>query len=125
MSAAILQGVLATTLDTDFWVDLPERGYIRLLNLVVRQGGTGLTPTVYVLADGRVVNFLFRVGGLRSFDREYRNAVWASIEGVRVKLLPLRRILKSKKTVLRDKDKLHILLIERFLRGAKTIRRRP
>src|SRR5579859_8308015 len=28
MSAAILQGVPATTLDTDIWVDLPSRQYI-------------------------------------------------------------------------------------------------
>jgi len=40
MSAAIIQGVPATTLDTDIWVDLPERQYIHLLNLVHRQGGT-------------------------------------------------------------------------------------
>ena len=30
MSAAILQGVPATTLDTDFWVELPERQFVRL-----------------------------------------------------------------------------------------------
>jgi hypothetical protein len=124
MSAAILQGILTTTLDTDIWVDLPERQYIRLLNLVVQQGGTALSPTVYVLSDGRVVNFLFSIGGLGSFDREFRTGLWARIEGKRVKVLPLRRILESKKTILRDKDKLHIFLIERFLRGEKRARRR-
>ena len=33
MSGAILQGVPMTTLDTDLWIDLPERRYIRLLSL--------------------------------------------------------------------------------------------
>jgi hypothetical protein len=33
MSGAILQGVPATTLDTDFWIDLPSRQYMRVLNL--------------------------------------------------------------------------------------------
>jgi hypothetical protein len=32
MSAAILQGCPATTLDTDLWMDLPPHGYMRLVN---------------------------------------------------------------------------------------------
>jgi len=122
MSAAILQGVIVTTLDVDLWVDLPERQYIRLMNLVLKQDGTALAPTLYALADGRLVNFLFTVHGVRSFDAEYRNAVEAKIEGQPVKVLPLERILKSKQTVLRDKDRLHILHIERFLKGRKKMK---
>ena len=38
MSAAILQGVPATTLDTDLWIDLPPRKYLRVLNLARRLG---------------------------------------------------------------------------------------
>ena len=119
MGAAILQGVIVTTIDTDIWVDLPERQYIRLMNLVLKQGGTALAPTLYALSDGRLVNFLFSVHGVRDFAFEYKNAVDGKIDGERVKALPLERILKSKKTVKRDKDLLHILLIERFLKGRK------
>ena len=122
MSAAILQGVIVTTLDVDMWVDLPERQYVRLMNLVVKQGGTALAPTLYALADGRLVNFLFTVHGVRDFVAEYKNAVDAKIEGETIKVLPLERILKSKKTVLRDKDRTHILLIERFLKGRKKLK---
>lgn len=122
MSAAILQGVIVTTLDVDMWVDLPERQYVRLMNLVVKQGGTTLAPTLYALSDGRLVNFLFTVHGVRDFEAEYRNAVDAKIESETVKVLPLERILKSKKTVLRDKDRTHILLIERFLKGRKKLK---
>jgi hypothetical protein len=122
MSAAILQGVIVTTLETDVWVDLPERQYIRLRNIVLKQGGTALAPTLYALSDGRLVNFLFTVNGLRDFASEYKEAVHAKIEGERVRVLPLKRILKSKKTILRDKDRLHILHIERFLKGRKRMR---
>ncbi len=122
MSAAILQGVIVSTIDTDIWVDLPERQYIRLMNLVLKQGGTALTPTLYALADGRLVNFLFTLHGVRDFDSEYRQAVKATIEGEPIKLLPLKRILKSKQSVLRDKDRLHILQIKRFLRAQKTLK---
>jgi hypothetical protein len=123
MSAAILQGVIVTTIDTDLWVDLPERQYIRLMNLVVKQGGTPVAQTVYALADGRLVNFLFTVHGLRNFDTEYRRAIDATIEGEPVKILSLERILQSKRTVLRDKDRLHILQIERFMRGRERLER--
>jgi len=119
MSAAILQGVILTTLDIDIWVDLPERQYSRLMNIVVRQGGTALAPTLYALSDGRLVNFLFAVHGLRQFAAEYKGAVKAKIEAEPVKVLPLDRILKSKKTIRRDKDRLHILHIERFLKCQK------
>jgi len=119
MSAAILQGVMVTTLDTDIWVDLPERQYVRLMNLVLKQGGEALAPTLYALADGRLVNFLFSVHGLRSFHSEYPGAINAKIEGAPIKVLPLRRILKSKKTIMRDKDQIHILQIERFLKGRR------
>ena len=122
MSAAILQGVIVSTIDTDIWVDLPERQYIRLMNLVLKQGGTALAPTLYALADGRLVNFLFSVQGVGDFNSEYRQAVKATIEGEPVKLLPLKRILKSKQSVLRDKDRLHILQIKRFLRAQKTLK---
>src|SRR6266511_446748 len=81
MSAAILQGVLVTTLDTDIWVDLPERQYVRLMNLILGQGGTALAPTLYALSDGHLVNFLFSVHGLRSFDAEFKHAAEGKIEG--------------------------------------------
>lgn len=121
MTAAVLQGVMVTTLDTDIWVDLPTRQYPRLMNMCLGQGATALSPTVYVLSDGQVVNFLFSVNGLRSFAHEYKSAVWKKLEGLRVKVLPLERILKSKRTIMRDKDLLHIHYIERMLKARKTI----
>jgi predicted nucleotidyltransferase len=43
------------------------------------------------------------------------------VEGVRIKLLPLERILKSKQAILRDKDVAHIFHIKRFLKGRKKL----
>jgi len=42
MSAAILQGVPATTLDTDIWVELPVRRFVRLTEIILRLGGSML-----------------------------------------------------------------------------------
>lgn len=123
MTAAILQGVSVTTFDTDIWVDLPERQYIRLTNILVNQGATAMAPTLYVLEDGKVINFLFTVTGLRRFASEFKNAVTAVLAGEKVKVLPLDRILKSKKTILRDKDLVHIPLIENLIACRKRIKK--
>jgi len=124
MTAAILQGVMMNTLDTDIWVDLPTRQYMRLWNMIRRMGGTALSQTLYVLEDGKVVNFLFEVSGLRSFTAEYRRALRFKIEGLAVKVLPLERILKSKKTLMRDKDLPHIPRIEDALRARGQAKRK-
>ncbi len=116
MSAAIVQGVPATTLDTDFWVDLPERQYTRLLNLVVRQGGTPLARTLYALSDGSLVNFIFSMSGLGTFEKEYRHSKEISWRGLRIRV-PLPRILRSKRASGRDKDIAHLPWIQRTIRG--------
>jgi hypothetical protein len=119
MAAAILQGVPATTLDTDIWVELPERRYTRLLGLCVRQGGAVLARTLCALADGSLVNFLFSVHGLRGFAAEYTRAHVVQWNGMPVKVLPLQRILKSKQTIRREKDLAHIPLIKRVLQAQR------
>src|SRR5258708_28377334 len=58
MSGAILQGVPATTLDTDIWIDLPSHAYIRVLNLCRRLCADIRANTVVDLSDGSTVNFL-------------------------------------------------------------------
>src|SRR5579872_3663401 len=66
MSAAILQGCPATTLDTDLWIDLPPRQYMRVLRLCQKLGATTRANTVVDLKDGSTVNFLYQVDGLSS-----------------------------------------------------------
>ena len=117
MSAAILQGVPATTTDTDFWVDLPERQYVRLLNLVVKHGGTPMAPTMYGLSDGSVVNFVFSMTGLRSFAAEYARARELIWNNLKIRVLPLERIYKSKRASAREKDIAHLPLLKRVIRG--------
>jgi len=119
MTAAVYQGVMINTMDTDIWMDLPARQYMRLWNIIRSQGGSALSPTLYVLEDGKVVNFLFSVTGLKSFAAEYRHALSVKMEKLNVKVLPLARILKSKKAIMRDKDIAHIPHIERVLKLLK------
>ena len=116
MRAAILQGVPATTLDTDLWLDLPPRQHIRVLNLCRNPGATICANTVVDLSDGSTVNFLYRVDGLRTFAQEFMRAKKLRWLGLQVAVLPLSRVYKSKKTVGRPKDVAHLPLLEQTMR---------
>jgi hypothetical protein len=78
MSSAILQGVPATTLDTDLWIDLPERQYIRLTNLSLKLGATLIRTTAVALRDGALVNYLYRVDVVRKISRTCRSCATSS-----------------------------------------------
>jgi hypothetical protein len=119
MSAAILQGCPATTLDTDLWIDLPPRQYIRVLGLCQRLGAKVRANTVVDLSDGSLVNFLYHVDGLFSFDREFRRARRLKWLGTTVAVLPLKRIFRSKKVVGRPKDLAHLPLLEQTIKLRK------
>jgi len=113
MSAAILQGVPATTLDTDIWIDLPERQYVKVLAACQRLGGEILARTVVALRDDTLVNFLYRVDGLGSFKTEAKKAVRLQWFGMKIDVLPLASIIRSKEAVGREKDLAHLPLLKR------------
>jgi hypothetical protein len=124
MSSAILQGVPATTLDTDLWIGLPERQYIRLLNLGRKLGATLVRNTVIALRDGALINFLYRVDGLASFATEWRRAQEVPLHGFKVKVVPLERLIRSKEFIARPKDLAHLPLLRDILASRKLARTR-
>ena len=124
MSAAILQGVPATTLDTDLWIDLPPREYIKVLRLCQDLGADIRANTVVDLSDGSSVNFLYEVHGLGSFNQEFARAKKLRWLGMRVAVLPLERIYKSKKFVGRPKDIAHLPLLEQIMSLQRRLRSR-
>ena len=125
MSGAILQGAPATTLDTDLWIDLPSRQYIRVLNLCRGLGADIRANTVVDLSDGSTVNFLYEVHGLRSFGYEYQRARKLKWLGTEVAVLPLERIYVSKRFVGRPKDLAHLPLLEQTMKLQRHLGRRP
>ena len=123
MTAANLQGVLESTIDVDVWIDLPSRQYMRVINICRKLEATVQSPNKIYLADDTPVDFIYKVDGLKSFDHESRGAKWMAFHGLKIRVLPLERIRKSKQSVGRDKDKLHILLINQALKAAKGTKR--
>jgi len=122
MSAAILQGVPATTLDTDIWVDVPERQSMRLINLSLRLGATMVRQTVVSLTDGSLVNFCYRLSGTASFRTEYPRANVERWNGIEIKVLPLERIIRSKEAAGRDKDLAMLPLLRDIAASRKRLR---
>jgi hypothetical protein len=119
MSAANLQGVMEGTVDVDIWIDLPSRQYMRVVNLCLRQGGVALSPNKVHLSDDTPIDFIYEVTGLRKFASEFRNSKRVRFHGVTVNVLTLAQVRRSKRAVGRDKDKLHVLLIDAHLRSRK------
>lgn len=124
MGAAILQGVPATTLDTDLWIDLPPRQYIRVLNLCRGLGAKILANTVVEMTDGSMINFVYEVSGVGSFSAEHVRAKRVKWLGTTVAVAPLDRIYASKKAAGRPKDLAHLPLLEQVMALEKRMRKR-
>lgn len=122
MTAAVLQGAPCVTLDADLWVDVPERQYMRLINLALGLGAKMMRQTVVSLADDSLVNFCYRLDGLASFNTEYRRAALFEWEGSVVRVLPLERIIRSKEAAGRDKDHAVLPILRDIVASRKRLR---
>ena len=102
MSAAVIQGAPVVTFDTDIWLDLRAREYVRAANLCLKLGAAMRANTVFIFPDDLMINFRYAITGLRKFKSEYLDANRLSWLGLRnVPVLPLSRIYRSKSVVRR------------------------
>jgi len=124
LSAAALQGAPAVTQDIDLWFrDLADPGIGRALK---RVGGTyvaptGSTPPMFAGPAVALFDVVVTMHGLATFAEEAKRAVTVSLGGVRVKILPLARIIASKKATNRPKDRAILPVLED---AARTLRAR-
>lgn len=123
MSAAVIQGAPVVTFDTDIWLDLPEREYMRAANLCLGLGATMRANTVFIFPDDLIVNFLYAVTGLKKFASEYRNVRHLNWLGLRrVPVLTLQRIYRSKSVIRRPKDIAHMEVLKQLMACEKRIK---
>ena len=122
--AAIQQGAPLMTVDYDLWVRLPERQYVRLLSIVQRLGGTIRAQTLYELSDGTQVNAIFHPSGLHSFEAEWKHCRPGKLDNVPVRVLPLGRVIASKRAASREKDLAVLPILERTLRLVEKLKGR-
>jgi len=125
MSAAVLQGAPVVTFDTDIWLDLPARDYMRAANLCLKLGATLRANTVFIFPDDVMVNFLYHVTGLKSFAGEFKQARRINWLGLRrVPVLALQRIYRSKSVIRRPKDIAHMGVLKQLLACQKRIEKK-
>lgn len=116
MSAALLQGARGATEDIDLWFE--DIGDERLGRAAKAVGGFFITrsqPPMFGGAIGGRIDIVFAMSGLPAFAPEYENAVDEVVSGVKVKVLPLARILHSKIVAARMKDEPGIAQIKLVL----------
>ena len=120
MSAALIQGARGATEDIVLWFeDLADP---RIADAVRAAGGIWVSgafgmgpPRIGGDALSERLDVVTHLDGLAPFAEEFRNVRFESIEGIRIPLLPLRRILESKRVAGRPKDLLAVRAIEDVL----------
>jgi len=117
MSAALIQGARGATEDIDLWFE--DVRDPRIAEAVRAAGGIWVSgsfgmgpPRIGGDALGDRFDVVTHMDGLESFKEEYGGVRFETIEGTRFPLLPLRRILASKRSAGRPKDLLAALAIE-------------
>ena len=109
LSAAALQGAPVVTQDVDLWFkSLSHPGIKKALRKV---DGTYvppilLNPPMFAGDAVDLFDIVLTMDGLKTFEWEHKRALDVSLGHFDVKVLPLDRILASKKKANREKDKL-------------------
>jgi hypothetical protein len=124
LAAAALQGAPAVTQDVDLWFrDLSDPGIRKALRRVggVYVAPTASTPPMFSGPSVSLFDIVLTMHGLRSFEEEAARALPFDLEGARVRVLPLERIIASKKATDRPKDRAILPALED---AARTLRAR-
>ncbi|HET8644143.1 MAG TPA: hypothetical protein VFO85_01565, partial [Vicinamibacteria bacterium] len=107
LAAAALQGAPAVTQDIDLWfADLSDPALRRAL---AKAGATYIGPTIenpplIAGGDAGLFDIVVHMHGLGTFAQEIRRAVRVPVGAVEVPVLPLDRVIASKKATGRPKD---------------------
>ncbi len=119
MAAAIVQGARGATEDIDLWFERLDDPRIsdaaRAVGGVYVSGSFGMQPPLLGGTLGDRFDVVTHVSGAEPFDTEAARAVEATIDGVSLRLMPLERILASKRAAGRPKDLAQIPILEATL----------
>ncbi len=106
VGAAVLQGADAVTQDLGLWFrSLGDPGIAEAARAAGGVFAARTLPPMIAGADLDRLDVVTHCDGLRDFDSEYAKAVDVSVADFSIKILPLERIIVSKKAAGRAKDK--------------------
>lgn len=120
LSSAALQGAPVVTQDVDLWFkDLSHPGIQKALRKV---GGAYVpplpgshNPPMFAGDAVDLFDIVTHMDGLGSFDKEYKAAQQISLGRFTVRILPLRRVIASKKKANRPKDRIVLPVLRNAL----------
>lgn len=118
MGAALIEGAPGTTQDLDLWFGHVDEG--RLREAARRAGGVytsgfGVQPPAVGGEGLDRIDLVLTASGLGAFEDELRGAHEYELDGVHVKVLPLERVIASKRAAKRAKDAAQIPMLEATL----------
>lgn len=123
VSAASMQGARVATEAVDLW--LADIGDPRIGEAARSVGGIwvpghfGMQPPTLGGKLGDRFDVVLTMSGLRDFESEYAGAKVVEIDGIDVRLLPLDRIIESKRAANRPKDRAALPALEAALAVAQ------
>lgn len=122
-SAAVLQGANTATQDIDLWFE--STADPRIKAAVDAAGGVWVSgsfgmmpPAIGGQALGDRFDVVVHMHGLESFDFEFSRALQMSVDGVAIRVLPLERIIASKRATGRPRDQAQLPALEEALAAA-------
>ena len=118
LTAAALQGANTTTVDIDLWFETTAD--TRIQDAANAAGGLwvsgfGMMPARLGGLLGDRFDVVLHMSGLGRFEEEFARARAMTVEGVPIRVLPLDRILVSKRAANRPKDLASIPALEEAL----------
>jgi hypothetical protein len=129
-AAAALQGAPVVTQDVDLWFkDVKDSGIQTALRKSdgIMVPAFGQTPPTFAGDAVKLFDIVLTMHGLESFDEEKKNSFEVALGTLRVSILGLDRIIRSKETVRRPKDLLVLPVLRDTLKTLrhKTAKRTP
>jgi len=123
LSAAALQGAPVVTEDIDLWFD--NLSDPKLMQALVKVGAAyippfGYNPPMLGGAGSEPLAVVIRMNGLEEFADEWKRALEINVGKLKLKVLPLERILVSKQAANRPKDRRVIPVLQNTLRTLQT-----
>lgn len=122
LSAAALQGAPVVTEDVDLWFE--NLSDPMLMQALVKVGAAyippfGYNPPMLGGTGSEPFDIALRMNGLNDFATEWKRAVEIKVGRLKLKVLPLDRILASKQAANRPKDQRVIPVLQNVLRTLK------
>ncbi len=97
-----------------------ERTPLEALNALLYTAGLGLQPPAVGGQGLDRVDFVLTASGLEPFDHEFARACEYELDGLRVKVLPLERVIASKRAANRAKDSAQLSMLEATLAARRS-----